>query len=159
MVKSRKVPAPAGMMRRRVVILPKMARKTKQFEWVPKMVYPDNYNTTSLEMVEEEEREEEPEAFERPGIFHFKELPTEIKAMIYNYALIKRGNKKPALLDALNGEPVLRETALNIYYQINSFTLDLIENIPLTPDIESNDAVMIMKDIKVHVPYAYSPPN
>jgi hypothetical protein len=156
MVKSRKVPAPAGMMRRRVVILPKMVRKTKQFEWVPKMVYPDNYNTTSLEMAEEEE---EPEAFERAGIFHFKELPTEIKDMIYNYALIKRGNKKPALLDALHGEPVLRETALNIYYQINSFTLDLIENTPLTPDIESNDAVKIMKDVKVHVPYAYPPPN
>ena len=158
MVKNRKVTVPAGMMRRRVVFSPKKVRKAKQFEWIPTMAMPDEeHHMFPKDEEEEEEQEEEAETFERAGVFPFKELPSEIRDMIYNYALNKRGKKKPDLLDALRGQSVLREAALNIYYQTNSFTVGLLKHSPLGPDIESNEAVAFMKDIKVHVPYAYSP--
>jgi hypothetical protein len=86
-------------------------------------------------------------------IFPFKELPAEIRDLISKYALVKRNNKKPALLEALRPKPVLHKAALNIYYQINNFTLGLIEDSPLGPDIESSEHIKLMKNVKVHILY------
>jgi hypothetical protein len=86
-------------------------------------------------------------------IFPFKELPAEIRDLISKYALVKRNNKKPELLEALRPKPVLHKAALNIYYQINNFTLGLIEDSPLGPDIESSEHIKLMKNVKVHILY------
>lgn len=161
MVKNGKVAASAGMMRRRVVFSPRKVRKARPYEWIPTMAYPDEEEPTFREEEDEkkegEEEEEKAETFERSGIFSFKELPSEIRDIIYNHALAKCGMHKPALLDALRDLPVLHKAALSIYYQINCFTIGLIQNSPLSPDIESNDALAIMKNIKVHIPYAHPP--
>lgn len=87
--------------------------------------------------------------------FSFQKFPAEIRDMIYQYALLKCGNKKPALLDVLLAVPLLNKEAryaLYIYYQINSFTLGLFKDSPLPPDIANSRDVEFMRNIEFHVP-------
>lgn len=91
-------------------------------------------------------------------IFPFQNLPGEVREQILKYALIKRKNKKSALLTALRILPSLYREALDIYYQVNCFPLGLIEDSPLPSDVEDNSAIQLMRHIKLHVPYVTSFP-
>ena len=53
--------------------------------------------------------------------FRFKDLPAEVRSMIYNLSLFKHGRKKPPLLRALRTEKSFYDEAIEVYYKINSF--------------------------------------
>jgi hypothetical protein len=85
-------------------------------------------------------------------VFPLQKLPIEVRKLIFKYGLVKRQNRKPALLTALRVVPELYKEAMNIHYQVNTFTLGLIVDSPLPNDVEDKEAVQVMRHIKVHVP-------
>ena len=65
-------------------------------------------------------------------VFPFTKLPPEVRNMILEFGLIKKGNKKPALLRAVRVNKVLYESALPIYYRNNMHSFSIMQNCPST---------------------------
>jgi len=79
--------------------------------------------------------------------FPFINLPQEIRDMIFGFGLVKKGNKKPALLRAVRVNKILYASALPIYYRNNMHFFSILHNSPSTYLVLTH----ILGDLLIHL--------
>jgi len=63
-------------------------------------------------------------------IFPFMKFPPEVRDMVFEVGLVKKGNKKPPFLQAFHVNQVLYASALPIYYRQNMHSFSIMQNSP-----------------------------
>lgn len=84
--------------------------------------------------------------------FQCHKLPTELRKMIFEYALVaKQGKSRPGLLSADRFNQELRQEALNVYYGINNVTFVVLKNSPISRFEPSN--LVLIKTMTLVIPW------